>query len=218
MAVLMVSGKLTPHNAVPLSKAVVFFGSMASLAVNLYQQALNRQRPGSKKVIDTDAMRVVVPATLIGTFIGVLLNAHTSDYIIVVLLTGLLGLMTGMVLRTARQQVLEESRAALPVSDQTVPSGSSSTAVSSGAGPASPPGSGPSTNTPLLQGQPVPKGKVLSTQDATWGGALLVLVILGGILRFHMHACRAEVLGDATQVGSCNHPVNMMFRHHMRTG
>jgi hypothetical protein len=49
VAVLMVSGKLTPHDAVPLSKAVVFFGSMASLAVNLYQQAMNHQKPGGKK-------------------------------------------------------------------------------------------------------------------------------------------------------------------------
>jgi len=212
VAVLMVSGKLTPHDAVPLSKAVVFFGSMSSLAVNLYQQAMNRQKPGGKKVIDVDAMRVVVPATLIGTFIGVLLNRHTSDYIIVVLLTSLLGFMTGMVLRTARQQVLEESQP-LPITDQ-----SSSTPASSDDQYAASP------NTPLLRDQQSKneqaatlsaRKRVLSTQDASWGGALLVLVVMGGILRFHMGACRAEVLGDTSQVGSCNHPVNMMFRHHM---
>lgn len=224
VAVLMVSGKLTPHNAVPLSKAIVFFGSIASLLVNLYHSLKGRGVGGcGKSVIDTDACRLVVPATLIGTFLGVLLNRHTSDYVIVMLLTGVLGLMTGMVARTARMQAIEErtqdeaanmapahtggasSTAAVPSQDEQV-----------------------RENTPLLNEQaaapessymvslPATRRKgVPTSRDAGMGGALLIIVVLGGILRFHMNACRAEVLGDITKVGACNHPVNLLFNHRM---
>ena len=34
VAVLMVLGALSPHDAVPLSKAIVFFGAIATLIVN----------------------------------------------------------------------------------------------------------------------------------------------------------------------------------------
>merc|ERR1719321_2396976 len=47
------------------------------------------------------------------------------------------------------------------------------------------------------------------------GAALLFVVILGGVLRFHMHACRGEMTGDATKLGACAHPINALFRHHM---
>mmetsp|Transcript_76345 Transcript_76345/g.135210 ORF Transcript_76345/g.135210 Transcript_76345/m.135210 type:complete len:230 (+) Transcript_76345:165-854(+) len=42
-----------------------------------------------------------------------------------------------------------------------------------------------------------------------------MVVILGGVFRFHMHACRAEKLGDTTKIGACTHPVNMLFRNRM---
>jgi len=228
VAVLMVCGGLSPHNAVPLSKAVVFFGAIASLVVNLYKQATSyATTPGGKTVIDTDACRLVVPATLIGTFLGVLLNRHTSDYVIVCLLTSLLAMMTGMVLRTARNQSAEESQAENQSAGLTLPAprlqdpGSSSSIEE-------PPAAEPDVGTPLL-GQPqeqqvdlsavVPKArkKSLNSKDAGMGGALLCVVIVGGILRFHMRACRSEVLGDATQVGACIHPVNKLFQGQMHS-
>merc|ERR1719316_2677797 len=42
VTVLMVAGQLSPHDAVPLSKAVVFTGSLASLVLNL-RKALTMQ-------------------------------------------------------------------------------------------------------------------------------------------------------------------------------
>merc|ERR1719424_56154 len=54
-----------------------------------------------------------------------------------------------------------------------------------------------------------------SVRDGATGGALLFVVVVGGILRFHMRACRAELLGDITMIGACHHPVNLLFRHHM---
>lgn len=238
VAVLMVCGGLTPHDAVPLSKAVVFFGSVSSLVVNLVVQARSYSTtPGGKTVIDTDACRLVVPATLIGTFLGVLLNRHTSDYIIVMTLTCLLGLMTGMVLRTAQMQALEESindHASLPASssaDQTFQARGPNAVSSIGEQPSS---QEADVSTPLLQEKkevvatgdpcrsitptlPLARKDMLSSKDAGMGGALLFLVILGGILRFHMQACRAEILGDASKVGACIHPVNALFGSHMHT-
>lgn len=245
VAVLMVSGRLSPHNAVPLSKAIVFFGSIASLIVNLFH--MRGRSATAKSVIDTDACRLVVPATLIGTFLGVLLNRHTSDYIIVVLLTAILGLMTGMVARTARMQAIEErteDEAAAAAAAAAPAIANSSTSASSSSQQAPAPSGGAellaedetAEDTPLLNRAPeaaapqppraiaessmkitVPlsRKQVPTFRDAGMGGALLFVVVAGGIFRFHMHACRAEVLGDASQAGACNHPVNLIFRHQM---
>jgi len=244
VAVLMVSGRLTPHNAVPLSKAIVFFGAVASMIVNLYHSLRWWGDSPRKHVIDTDACRLVVPATLIGTFLGVLLNRHTSDYIIVVLLTVILGLMTAMVSRQARMQAIEEhSRENEDVI--TLPSASDDSVGQDGAAAATDlrqrrgpgassqqaPGGGAlleEEETPLLRQQreeadassiqiPAPRKQALSAKDAAMGGALLFVVVAGGVFRFHMHACRAEVLGDTTKIGACNHPVNMIFHHRMET-
>lgn len=227
VAVLMVTGRLTPHNAVPLSKAIVFFGSISSLMVNLYHSIRWAGNPsGGKSVIDTDACRLVVPATLIGTFLGVLLNRHTSDYIIVILLTAILGLMTGMVARMARQQAIEE-RESDAIASMAPALRSSSPDTAAGALGLD---EQVSEDTPLLQQQPpqvestvesmcVPSSRkqVPSLTDAGMGGALLLIVIMGGILRFHMHACRNEVLAgpERPAIGACNHPVNQLFRSHM---
>jgi|Transcript_49343 uncharacterized membrane protein YfcA len=203
VAVLMVTGKLTPHNAVPLSKAIVFFGSIASLFVNMYKALGSGGTSAPKSVIDTDACRLVVPATLIGTFLGVLLNRHTSDYLIVILLTALLGFMTGMVVQTARKQALDESGLS---ADGGIGSADEHTPLLS----ASSQDPGPSSVMPAspTKGRP-------SSADAVLGFGLLLVVVIGGVLRFHMHACRAEVLGDLSKVGACNHPVNLLFHHHM---
>jgi len=225
VAVLMVTGRLTPHNAVPLSKAIVFFGAISSLVVNLWVTKMGMPGIGGrgrgKTVIDSDACRLVVPATLIGTFLGVMLNRHTSDYIIVVLLTALLGLMTGMVLRTARQQALAESQ---ELQRGIIDALSNTSGASSGEQPTQ---EGPGENAPLLGQQqaavtqelisqvPTARKQDLSGRDAGFGSALLFIVILGGIMRFHMHACRAEVLGDQSQIGACRHPVNLIFGHRM---
>jgi len=232
VSVLMVCGGLSPHNAVPLSKAVVFFGAIASLVVNLYKQATSfATTPGGKTIIDSDACRLVVPATLIGTFLGVLLNRHTSDYVIVCLLTALLGLMTGMVLRTARTQSAEEAVAENQAAAARLQPGTSATAQGESGATTSSDGQAfadeADVGTPLLGGQQetrdssptVPtarKREILSTRDAGMGGALLFIVILGGILRFHMRACRSEVLGDATRIGACTHPVNKLFLDQMK--
>ncbi|CAJ1360773.1 unnamed protein product, partial [Effrenium voratum] len=63
VSLLMVLGGLSLHDAVPLSKGIVFFGSLASLALNL--------RRRKKKLIHYGICRIVVPAALVGTLFGV---------------------------------------------------------------------------------------------------------------------------------------------------
>eukprot|EP00971_Amphidinium_carterae_P316406 6289010-Amphidinium_carterae.2 len=184
----MVAGGLTPHNAVPLSKAVVFFGAVASLLVNL-RRLLSAKGNVDHQVIDFDACRVVVPAALIGTFIGVLLNWHTPDTTIVVLLSCLLIFMTLMVGREALKQRQEEV-----------------------IGTHFRPGESPADeNKPILPANPS-QARMLSRQDVGLAGCLLFVVVLSGVLRFHMRACQEEKRSqangkDASPGGACQHPI-----------
>lgn len=197
VALLMVVGRLSPHNAVPLSKAIVFFGSVASLAANLRRLWSPRARL-ARSLIDLDALRVVVPGALIGTFLGVLLNWRTRDHVIVVLLTALLCFMTAMVLRTAWRQHCEEQDAADEVD--------------------------PLERVPLMQEEPPVEPTVeasticmggrwckaeatpLTCTDAAAAGLMMFLVVMGGILRFHMQACDAEQRSQGN-AGSCKNPI-----------
>merc|ERR1719446_2055130 len=49
VVVLMLAGLLAPHDAVPLSKAVVFFGSLATLALNFRRMWSSPQ--GSRETV-----------------------------------------------------------------------------------------------------------------------------------------------------------------------
>merc|ERR1740121_3059812 len=110
VAVLMVVGTLSPHNAVPLSKAVVFFGAMSTLLLNCRRQR-DPQVEKKQAVIDFHTVRTIVPGALLGTYLGVALNFHAEGRTIVILLALLLTLMTYTVGRTAWLQYCEEEKA-----------------------------------------------------------------------------------------------------------
>lgn len=217
VAVLMVLGGVSTHNAVPLSKAVVFFGAVASLAVNLRRLAGPQAAGGEKNVIDFDACRVIVPMALVGTFLGVLLNFHVQPGVIVVVLTALLCFMTCMVLRTAWAQYREEDQRSDPGrSDLLLPSEISGGSGGSGYGSASAAvfSSGDRWRGPATVGEGVQAHKLpspaLSNGDIFLSAFLIAVVVVGGVLRFHIHACTSEKEGTG-RVGSCKHPlmVNM---------
>lgn len=107
VTVLMVAGSLKPYDAVPLSKAIVFFGSMSSLVLNLRKTFQNTD-VNQPSLIDYNICRLVVPSALIGTLVGVLLNRHTSDWVIVSVLSTILLGMTWMTGRAACAQYTEE--------------------------------------------------------------------------------------------------------------
>merc|ERR1719469_851263 len=119
VVVLMLTGLLSPHDAVPLSKAVVLFGSLATLALNLARQ--NNGKSAQEKGIDWNGVRVVAPAALGGTFVGVLINHHSEGYFLVLCLAMLLIFMTVIVTRTALQQYESEERAIMTGAFETQP-------------------------------------------------------------------------------------------------
>lgn len=115
VAALMVTGKLSPWDAVPLSKAVVFFGAVGSLVLNLQRESSLRY----PSAIDFDTCRLVVPAALAGTFFGVVLNWQSTDALIVGSQSVMLLAMSLLVVRSAWLQYQEEQSSYLqpPVED-----------------------------------------------------------------------------------------------------
>lgn len=209
VVVLMLVGHLSTHNAVPLSKAIVFFGAIASLLVNLQRQwakqgTCSRTEPA---VIDIDACRLVVPAALIGTFLGVSYNHTAKASTIVVLLTALLCFMTFMVFRTAWKQYCEEMSAL--AGEEATPLISGTTGGSSGDARGALPsgGSGSSMLATLQPGRDAKSvDRGLRTTDVALASVSMVVVVFSGALRFHIHACSAEREGHGV-AGSCAHPI-----------
>merc|ERR1719433_1364488 len=74
----------------------------------------SRCRPGAggrspQSLIDYNICRLVVPSSLLGTYLGVILNRVLPSWLILLALTGILIFITWGVGRTARQQFLEEN-------------------------------------------------------------------------------------------------------------
>eukprot|EP00747_Dinoflagellata_sp_TGD_P181378 gnl/TRDRNA2_/TRDRNA2_35190_c0_seq1.p1 gnl/TRDRNA2_/TRDRNA2_35190_c0~~gnl/TRDRNA2_/TRDRNA2_35190_c0_seq1.p1 ORF type:complete len:489 (+),score=59.89 gnl/TRDRNA2_/TRDRNA2_35190_c0_seq1:29-1495(+) len=227
VALLMISGKLTPHDAVPLSKAIVFLGAIVSLILNLKREFFAASKvdecgpageavAGTRlsltrkvQVIDYGVCRVVVPAALLGTLVGVLLNHHISPIALVVLLALVLVFMTWLVFRTAYKQRLEEQQAAEAVPAAVSPDQENLVAFNNGPANAD-------ELEPLVSTSRVGRnGQKLMLDKATWmwmdvmlGAGMLLVVVICGVLRFHMYACWTELSGKpAEESSSCFHPV-----------
>lgn len=173
VAVLMVAGGLSPRDAVPLSKAIVFFGSIASLVVNLKKQ----QQVPANSVIDLSACKMVVPAALGGTFFGVLMNWHAHDMVVLMALAIMLAVMAALVLREACRQHQEESMG---------------TRISCGSLHGGDDGDHTADPelAPLVAKQKEKAApEEATTQDMVVSGSLLLAVITCGVLRFHMLWC-----------------------------
>jgi len=218
VVVLMLFGELTPHNAVPLSKAVVFFGSIASLMVNLNRMKTDAS---AKPVIDIHACRLTIPAALIGTFIGVLANWHANGSCIVLLLTLLLCFMSCLVIQTAMsQRTAELGEKAQSEGEESEleallqPSPDAKLGTVKTRKPSS-----ELTRMDALQKSTSETALGVATNvDVAVSIVLMVLVVLCGILRFHMHACREEKEGRAVAgagFGSCEHPVVHLLGPHL---
>lgn len=195
VVVLMLAGLLSPHNAVPLSKAVVFFGAMATLVLNF--RRMGGAEGKKETVIDFDTVRIVAPAALGGTFLGVLLNWHAEGYTIVVLLALILIFMSVTVGRTAWQQYQAEEDEMSRFNNMN-----------------NPPEVSQETDQLLPDDMKTSKSKLTTasgtssytTQDLVMAGGLELLVVLCGALRFHMAACHDEQVGIGVE-GSCTHPI-----------
>uniref|UniRef100_A0A7S1S7B6 Membrane transporter protein n=1 Tax=Alexandrium catenella TaxID=2925 RepID=A0A7S1S7B6_ALECA len=123
VTLLMVAGKKGVADAVPLSKAIVFFGSISSWVLN--SRKLVAWETKRETAIDYNICRLIVPGALGGTLIGVILNRRLPSWIILLVLTVLLVAITISVgVTTVRlyfeecAQDLEDEQAAREASKQ----------------------------------------------------------------------------------------------------
>merc|ERR1719310_2558937 len=100
----MFMGDLSPRDAVPVSKAVVFLGAIVSLALNIGRNASGSSKP----LVDMLLLKMVVPMALLGTLIGVMTNEHTPGWGVLVVLASMMVPTFLLVLRRAQQQFAEE--------------------------------------------------------------------------------------------------------------
>lgn len=204
VTVLMVAGQLSPHDAVPLSKAVVFTGSLASLVLNL-RKALTMQQDDSKQTfIDYNVTRLVVPCSLLGTLLGVMINSMIAPWLIVSMLIVILLGMTYMSSRKFITQYTEESSRLDNFASQGNPqddigSESRSQMVSH------------------MQRKDHQEGSIRAVMVGGEGvGAflLLCLVIACGVFRQHAENCRGDIdKGTLDLLGnnSCARPIMNFF-------
>jgi uncharacterized membrane protein YfcA len=243
----MVAGRLSPRNAVPLSKAVVFFGSVAALILNLAKsfgaaQRTNTAGAGSgqskpQAVIDYNICRLVVPAALIGTLLGVLLNRNAADNFIVILLVLILLMMTTMVLWTTWTQYLEEvaeaakDTSSFPMAEEAGNTGQGAHFAYPGALQSRDYGSAGDALEALKPGAPAVEAVTRSEvderspcstitplhkvdalprhRDTCLGITMLLVVVISGVVRYHVGACLWELQQalGPEKHEACSHPV-----------
>lgn len=238
VTVLMVAGTMKVADAVPLSKSVVFFGSIASLILNMRKSMSSEGSGPAKALIDYNICRLVVPSALLGTFLGVFLNRHLPSWLILLVLVAVLLFISASVAHKTLQQYLEESAAAaakpapapvagsadvradeerpkpgpqVPLSTTEVALPVKAVAAGSKEGrPLSVPGAS-LTDANAGTAPPTPMRSVLSRTDIAMSLFMLVVVIVFGMLRFHAGECMRAEPNLREEV--CNHPAYFWLGH-----
>lgn len=201
--VLMVFGLLPPRDAVPLSKAVVFTGALVTLIMNLY-------RGSASKPYDHDIFGVVVPASLIGTLFGVMLNHVAPDFLILVSLCVVLTSLSVKIFCEARRARCEELEAAPPVAAP------SSSAAQGGLAN----GDGPTHAENNCKGHSDAEpaswldvcGRFVRAHERSVNVSMLIIVIACGATRYHARNCwqalqKVKMAGDLKEC----HPTATFF-------
>jgi len=195
VTVLMVAGQLSPQDAVPLSKAVVFFGSLSSLFLNVKKTLAMQEEGPQRTLIDYNVCRLVVPYCLLGTLIGVMVNPLLPSWLIVAMLSFILIAMTYMsfqkFLNQHLEELQEESDASTEVKRQ---------------------------NTLLATVEiekETPQGNfrgILLRGEGFGAFLLLIFVIICGVFRQHTQNCRSLLLeGTGPSLDSCTRPIMTLF-------
>lgn len=108
VTVLMIFGGLQVEQAVPLSKSVVFFGACASMVLNMRKNLVMGRSESQNTLIDFNICRLVVPSSLLGTFMGVYLFHILPKWMLLTLLTLILVFISVTVTRQCLHQRFEE--------------------------------------------------------------------------------------------------------------
>jgi uncharacterized membrane protein YfcA len=85
VTIFMIFDGLSPHYAIPLSKAIVFCGTVFSTILNVFSKNKEAKEKDTS-LIDADVVVVVVPGALSGTIIGVTANRMTPAVALLVIL------------------------------------------------------------------------------------------------------------------------------------
>merc|ERR1719453_1951663 len=90
VAILLFFMDLTPYDAIPLSKSLIFTGSVMSFVAS-YRRV---HEVTGKPLLSFPLVKNIVPMAIVGTLFGVFFNVRVPAFLIVVCLSLLLGLMT----------------------------------------------------------------------------------------------------------------------------
>jgi uncharacterized membrane protein YfcA len=192
VTVLMVFGSLSVHDAIPLSKVVVFAASTPALFLNLAKKINEKgSEDKSRSNIEWNLCRVVVPFALIGTLMGVFLNGVIPGKVIVGSLISVLVLISAMIAETGYRQHCEER------------------AQSSGeADSASNPQAPFTTNDPKPLSPEALEARIqantLSNKEVFIFVSMLMIIIYCGTVHYHAGTCVADW---SLSQGACTHPI-----------
>jgi len=185
VTVLMVAGGLPVRDAVPLSKAVVFIGSISSLFLNL-----RKATASSDPLIDYNVCRLVVPAALVGTYVGVLLNSLVPTWAVLLVLVGILVAISYMILLTIWQQYAEEEHFSSSV-ERNAKTSSLAHAKTENVPEVS-----------VKYAREVPQ--TVTRTDVILSAAMLFVVVTASAFRHHAMQCQSASEKDRDK--ACHHP------------
>eukprot|EP00927_Polykrikos_kofoidii_P079574 TRINITY_DN76359_c0_g1_i1.p1 TRINITY_DN76359_c0_g1~~TRINITY_DN76359_c0_g1_i1.p1 ORF type:complete len:496 (+),score=57.94 TRINITY_DN76359_c0_g1_i1:254-1741(+) len=217
VTVLMVFGKLPVQDAIPVSKAVVFFGSIASFILNAKKTlGHDSSREGQSPLIDYNICYVVVPAALLGTYFGVFLNGVLPGSVLLALLTLTLFLMSVGVLQFAIKQYFEDDAingdAGLTVKSTSAPCDTKKQEAPQGlhekecSSTECSERSGSALETCITN-------EVASMSEVSVAGLLLFIVVLCGTVGFHARSCRlAQTQTIHVEPEECQEPIILLTR------
>mmetsp|Transcript_27193 Transcript_27193/g.63295 ORF Transcript_27193/g.63295 Transcript_27193/m.63295 type:complete len:518 (-) Transcript_27193:101-1654(-) len=223
VSLLMMAGGLSAHDAVPLSKAVVFLGALVTLIQNL-----SKGESSGQSMIDYNACSLIVPSALSGTLLGVFINRLVVEWVLVLLIVVVLVLMSFATGKEAYKQYIQaqELLAAEAATDSTATSeecpeagGANSRDSSNNSR-----GSHASGTSVTLLPQEVTRKirKEILVQEIVVSMTLLIVVILCGAIHYRLSECqrglRQERIVQWQDEDACNHPLlNFMFSRSVYT-
>ncbi|EKX32257.1 hypothetical protein GUITHDRAFT_148761 [Guillardia theta CCMP2712] len=106
----MIIGHFSPHSAIPLSKATILGGAIANNLINIQRRHPFANRP----LVDYDSLQILVPSLLIGTILGVFLNAVSPAWLVTLGLVVSLGYSFAIAAKKAWAIYVEEVLKSLP--------------------------------------------------------------------------------------------------------
>jgi len=213
VSLLMIAGGLSAHDAVPLSKAIVFQGALVTLVQNM-----SKGESSGQSMIDFNACSLIVPAALSGTLLGVFINRLVVEWSIVLVIIIVLLIMSIILSREVHKQFIQSH-------EEPVPEACAAEACCEAGGSSSRDSSSNSRNGSSRSGSQPPScaardvydqrktRKEILVQEIVVSMVLLIVVILCGAMHYRMSECQRSLqLSSMDLQGTCTHPLlNLMF-------